>query len=159
VTTPLGAGAAAPDFTIDAAEGHAGAGERRLRDAAAEAGALVCFLPLADAPVCRDDVRQLARAAAELGAPRRPLLVVSIDRAAHGRRFLRENDAAALIHVADAKLELAAAFGVARRDGVAERATFLIGRDGRVVAGAVHPIGFPRPLALVREWLARAGLS
>ena len=48
---------------------------------------------------------------------------------------------------------------IARREGICERATFLLAPDRRVVAGAVHPIGFPRPLALLREWLARSGLS
>jgi peroxiredoxin len=146
---PLAAGALAPELPL------AGA----AADAARTVGAFVCFLPLAYAPVCGEDVRQLARAAAELGAPRRALLVVSVDAAEHGRRFLRDLEADALVHVSDRELALATAFGVARREGVCERATFLLGPDLRVVAGAVHPIGFPRPLALLREWLARAGLS
>jgi peroxiredoxin len=154
VSAPLAAGAAAPNLPCEAG-GRAG----RLDEWCREAGAIVAFFPLADAPVCREDVRQLAAAAAELGAPRRPLLLVSVDGAAHGQRFLREQGGTQLVHLSDRDLALATAFGVARRDGVAERATFLIGRDGRVVAGAVHPIGFPRPLALLREWLARAGLS
>lgn len=151
MSAPLSAGAAAPSFDCG--------GGVPLHECSREAGAFVLFLPLADAPVCKEDVAQLARAAAELGAPRRPLLVVSVDSAAHGARFLREVGAALLVHVSDPDLALATAFGVARREGVAERATFLIGRDGRVVAGAVHPIGFPRPLKLLREWLAQAGLD
>ena len=146
---PLAAGALAPELPLDDAAAQA----------ARAAGAFVCFLPLAYAPVCGEDVRQLARAAAEVGAPRRPLLVVSVDAAEHGRRFLRDQDAGALTHVSDPQLALAAAFGVARREGICERATFLLAPDRRVVAGAVHPIGFPRPLALLREWLARSGLS
>ena len=146
----LAAGAAAPSFDC---------GGGRLAERCKEAGAFVLFLPLAGAPVCREDVRQLALAAAELGAPRRPLLVVSVDSAAHGARFLAELAAAPLVHVADRDLAIAGAFGVARREGVAERASFLVGRDGRVVAGAIHPIGFPRPLALLREWLTKSELD
>ncbi|HET6162651.1 MAG TPA: redoxin domain-containing protein [Planctomycetota bacterium] len=147
--SPLAAGALAPELPLDDAAAQA----------ARAAGAFVCFLPLAYAPVCGEDVRQLARVAAEVGAPRRPLLVVSVDAAEHGRRFLRDQDAGALTHVSDPQLALAAAFGVARREGICERATFLLAPDRRVVAGAVHPIGFPRPLALLREGLARSGLS
>ena len=146
---PLAAGALAPELPLDDAAAQA----------ARAAGAFVCFLPLAYAPVCGEDVRQLARAAGELGAPRRPLLVVSVDAPDHGRRFLREAGAEALTHVSDRTLALATAFGVARREGVCERATFLLAPDRRVVAGAVHPIGFPRPLALLRDWLAGARLS
>jgi peroxiredoxin len=154
VKAPLAAGAAAPPF-----ECEIGGKAVRLEELCREAGAFVAFLPLAYAPVCREDVRRLAAAAAELGAPRRPIVVVSVDGADHGRRFLREFEATALVHHSDRDLALASAFGVARRDGVAERATFLIGRDGRVVAGAVHPVAFPRPLPLLHEWLARAGLT
>jgi peroxiredoxin len=151
MSPPLAAGEAAPSF-------RCGDG-RSLLERCREAGAFLLFLPLADAPVCRADVQQLALAAPELGAPLRPLLVVSVDGAAHGARFLREVAHAPLEHLCDRDLALAKAFGVARRDGVAERATFLLDRDGRVVAGAVHPIGFPRPLALLREWLAKSDLS
>lgn len=151
MSPPLAAGAAAPTFRF--ADG------RSLLERCRDAGAFLCFLPLAYAPVCGADVRQLALAAAELGAPRRPLFVVSVDGAEHGGRFLRELAAAPLEHVSDRDLALAQAFGVARREGVAERASFLLGRDGRVVAGAVHPIGFPRPLALLREWLTTSQLD
>jgi len=146
----LAAGAAAPSFDC---------GGSPLAERCRAAGAFVLFLPLAGAPVCREDVRQLALAATELGAPRRPLFVLSVDSAAHGARFLQELAAAPLLHVSDRDLAIAGAFGVARREGVAERASFLVGRDGRVVAGAVHPIGFVRPLKLLRDWLAQAALD
>jgi peroxiredoxin len=150
MSAPLAAGAAAPAFDC---------GGSPFAERCRAAGAFVLFLPLASAPVCREDVRQLALSAAELGAPSRPLFVLSVDSAAHGERFLKELAAAPLAHVSDRDLAIARAFGVARREGVAERASFLVGRDGRVVAGAVHPIGFVRPLTLLREWLARAALD
>jgi peroxiredoxin len=148
VSALLPAGAPAPGFAAPPALASA-----------AEAGAFVLFLPLAGAPVCRADVLALKDAATTLGAPRRPLLVVSVDAAAHARRFLDELGAAALRHHPDPELALAAAYGVARRDGICERASFLVGRDGRVAASAVHPIGFARPLATLHGWLAAAGLS
>lgn len=146
---PLAPGSAAPDFGWE--EGGASA---RLSQRCREEGALALFLPLAYAPVCAQDARALAAAAAEMGAPRRPLVVVSVDRGAHLRRFLDQCGGSLLAHRGDPGLEIAQAYGVRRGQGFAARASFLIGRDGRVAAAAVHPIGFPRPLDLLRGWVS-----
>ena len=74
-------------------------------------------------------------------------------RAEHGRRFLAELQANALLHVGDPALKLAAQFGVARTEGFAARASFLLDSKLRVTAAALHPIGFPRPLPLLLQWL------
>ena len=139
-------GALAPDFA-------------GLRERARDCGAFVFFLPLAGAPICCEDVRGLAGAATELGAPRRPLVVVSVDRGDHLRRFLDEMGGAALEHVGDPSLAIAASFGVRRPEGFAARASFLIAREGHIVASALHPIGFPRPVELLHAWLARQALD
>ena len=131
-----------------------------LSERARERGAFVLFLPLAYAPVCREDVRRIVAGASDLGggAAGRPLIVVSVDRAEHLRRFLDEHgDATARVlgHAGDPTLAIAQSYGVRRKEGFAERASFLVGRDGSIVASAVHPIGFPRPLDVLREWLTR----
>lgn len=144
----LPAGAPAPEFS------WAEHGEPvRLRERCAGRGAFVLFLPLAGAPVCREDVRGLANAAIELGAPQRPMVVLSVDGDSHLRRFLDELGADQLAHRGDPDLSLARAFGVACPGGFAARASFLVGRDGRVAAASVHPIAFPRPVAELRSWL------
>jgi peroxiredoxin len=142
---------AAPDFAW-----RAGGTELALSAACREQGALVLFLPLAWAPVCGVDVRSIAAAAAELGAPRRPLVFVSVDRGEHLRRFLDEAGAGACGHLGDPTLALAERYGARRPEGFAARASFLVGRDGRIAASALHPFAFPRPLTLLREWAARA---
>lgn len=148
---PPPAGAEAPDFEWD----ERGA-PVRLAARCRDSGALLLFLPLACSPVCREDARALAGAAAALGAPRRPLVVVSVDRDAHLRRFLDEHGGALLSPLGDPGLELAGRYGVRRPEGFCARASFLVGRDRRVTAWEVHPIGFPRPIALLQEWIARA---
>ena len=150
---PLERGSEAPDFAFHEG-GPAGAREARLRERAREQGAFVLFLPLAGAPVCTADVRALVAAAAKLGAPARPLVVVSVDRDAHLRRFLDELGGAQLGHHGDPTLEVAARFGVRRPEEFAARASFFVGRDGRVAGSAIHPIGFPRPIDALLEWAA-----
>jgi peroxiredoxin len=145
---PIPAGTPAPEFAWS--ENGAPA---RLQERCAGRGAFVLFLPLAGAPVCREDVRGLARAALELGAPQRPMVVVSVDVESHLRRFLDELGADRLAHRGDPDLSLARAFGVACPGGFAARASFLVGRDGRVAAASVDPIAFPRPVAALRSWL------
>jgi len=148
---PLAPGSPAPDLAWQESGAIV-----RLAARCREQGAFVLFLPLAGAPVCVDDVRALAAAAAELGAPRRPLVVASVDRADHLRRFLDESGAQALAHTGDPELAVAESFGVRRPEGFAARASFLVGRDGRIAASAVHPIAFPRPLTQLAEWIALA---
>jgi peroxiredoxin len=146
---PLAPGSLAPPL-----EWREGDATVALAQRCREHGALVLFLPLAGAPVCREDVATLAAAASELGAPRRPLVVVSVDGDAHLRRFLDETGAAALRHHGDPTLAVARSFGVAREEGFTLRASFAIDRDGRVAASRVHPIAFPRPVELLREWVS-----
>jgi peroxiredoxin len=144
--------ALAPDFTW-----QEGGESVRLAERCRERGAWVLFLPLAYAPVCKEDARGLAGAAARLGAPRRPLVIVSVDRGEHLRRFLDDSGGALLAHHGDATLELAGSYGTRRAEGFASRASFLVGRDGRIAASALHPIGFPRPLDLLQEWVTLVG--
>ena len=145
----LAVGSAAPPLSWE----H-GDARRDLATACRARGALVLFLPLAGAPVCRDDVRAIAAAALELCAPARPLILVSVDRPAHLRRFLDEVGAQSLIACGDPDLSAARDFGVEHVGGFALRASFLIDREARVAAAAHHPIGFVRPIALLREWCA-----
>ena len=123
-------------------------------------GSWLCFLPLAGAPVCRDDVRALAAAAPSLGAPARPLVVVSVDAQDHLRRFLDEQcayggfDGRLLVAKSDPQLELARTFGVAHPGGFARRASFLLDGDGRVLRSQIHSLGFVRPVSELLGWLA-----
>ena len=148
---PLAAGVVAPDFPFEE-----GGKSMRLAMRCRDEGAFVLFLPLAGAPVCAADVRAIAAVAEKLGAPKRPLVLASVDRDAHLRRFLDECGGASLIARGDPTLELAASYGVRRPEEFAARASFLIGRDGRVVGSAVHPIAFPRPLDVLLGWIASA---
>ncbi len=149
--TPLPPGARAPNVVIDV-DGT----PLDLATALPRGGAWLFFLPLAGAPVCREDARALAAATDELGAADRPLFVASVDHAAHLRRFLDELGGTRLRAISDPALELARAYGVAWSQGFAARASFLIGADGVIRASAIHPIAWPRPLADLKSWMARA---
>ncbi len=120
---------------------------------------LLCFLPLAGAPVCTGDARSLAAAAAELRAGVDAIVVASVDSTAHLRRFLDAAGGESLAAFGDPELALARAFGVAWPQRFAARASFLLEGDGRgglvVRSGAVHPIAFNRPLEALRAWCVR----
>ncbi len=147
---PLAVGALAPSLPWSAARPALTTPPRR---------ALLCFLPLAGAPVCTPDAKQLAAIASEWSGAGCPIVVASVDGLAHLRRFLDEVGGAALHAIGDPELELARAFGVAWPQRFAARASFLLEArsDGRFVvrAAAVHPIAFVRPLDALRAWRAR----
>ena len=143
---PLAAGASAPDFTWEENGETVRLSERKER-------CLLFFYPLAYSPVCREDLHQLHLAATELGGPEVKRLAISVDDAALGGQFLEELGVEALVAVPDPDLHIAAAYGVKRREGVAERATFLVGSGGTIEASAVHDLCFPRPLESIRQML------
>lgn len=120
---------------------------------------LLCFLPLAGAPVCTADVKSLAEAAALLRAWVDAIVVASVDSTAHLRRFLDEQGGSALAALGDPELALARAYGVAWPQRFAARASFLLGSDrhgGLIVrASAVHPIAFSRRVDVLTEWCSR----
>lgn len=154
--TPLAVGARAPALDLAALRPALAAPPRQL---------LLCFLPLAGAPVCTPDANGLASVAEEWRAAACPIVVASVDAADQLRRFLDEQGGAALHALADRDLALARAFGVAWPQRFAARATFLLGADGAadgvgggfvVRAAALHPIAFVRPLRELSAWRSRA---
>lgn len=144
---PLAVGAQAPALDLAALAPPLPLAPRRL---------LLCFLPLAGAPVCTADAKALAAAAPELLRFAEAIVVVSVDASAHLRRFLDEQGGARLHALSDRSLALARAYGVAWPQRFAARATFLV-EQGVVRAAALHPIAFPRPLDLIRSWGSARG--
>lgn len=120
---------------------------------------LLCFLPLAGAPVCTEDAKALSAAAPQLLAGVDAIVVASVDAAPHLRRFLDQQGGGALHACSDPELALAQRFGVAWPQRFAARASFLLDGCARgagvVRAAAVHPIAFSRPLDRLASWLAR----
>jgi alkyl hydroperoxide reductase subunit AhpC len=123
---------------------------------------LLCFLPLAGAPVCTTDVRALVAASEEFLRSVDAIVVASVDRGDHLRAFLDGQGGARLHACPDPTLELAAGFRVAWPQRFAARASFLVEADGGplsaggiVRAGAIHPIAFIRPLDRLRSWFPR----
>ena len=102
--TPLALGSAAPPLDFAALLPALQTAPRRL---------LLCFLPLAGAPVCTADVKSLAAAAPELLRGVDAIVVASVDGGDHLRRFLDEQGGSALHALSDATLALASAFGIA----------------------------------------------
>ncbi|MBL8841206.1 MAG: redoxin domain-containing protein [Planctomycetes bacterium] len=144
---PLEVGARAPQLDLARLQPALAAPPRYL---------LLCFLPLAGAPVCAHDAKGLATVAAEWRGAGVPIVVSSVDGGDHLRRFLDEQGGAALHALSDGDLALARAFGVAWPQRFAARASFLLAADGDrhhvVRAAALHPIAFARPLVLIRYW-------
>jgi len=144
---PLAVGAPAPALDLAALAPPPPVAPRRV---------LLCFLPLAGAPVCAADAKALAAAAPDLLRAVDAIVVASVDAPAHLRRFLDEQGGARLHALSDPALALARAYGVAWPQRFAARATFLV-EQGSVRAAALHPIAFPRPLDLIRSWASARG--
>jgi len=142
---PLAVGAQAPALDLAALAPPLPLAPRRL---------LLCFLPLAGAPVCTADAKALAAAVPELLRMVDAIVVASVDASSHLRRFLDEQGGARLHALSDPKLALARAYGVAWPQRFAARATFLV-EQGIVRGAALHPVAFPRPLDVIRAWGAR----
>ena len=159
VRVPLDPGAAAPDFALRGEEAAEPADDapRSLLELTRGRPVLLAFYPLPHSHVCRDDLKQLDRWLEELGDSRPRTLAISISGVDHASEFFRLHEIRHLEPVADVELHIARDYGVARSEGMSERASVLVGSGGTILRAAVHPFCFPRPCDRLAEWLESAG--
>jgi peroxiredoxin Q/BCP len=131
--THLSAGDRAPVFSAATADGSTLA----LQDFAGKKNVVLFFYVKDNTPGCTREARAFGDAMAEFEAKNTAVLGVSTNSAESHDRFATNNELEFPL-LADTDAEMAKAFGVLKSSGkMAERATFLIDRDG--VVRAVWP--------------------
>lgn len=123
----LEVGSEAPDFEAETSEGR----RVRLSDLLREEAVLLMFYPVDDTPGCTKQMclaRDEGARYREAGVARFGVNPGSLE--SH-RAFAGKYDLDFPL-IVDADGEIATAYGVRRPDGFTARATYLVGRDGRI---------------------------
>lgn len=152
MTAALGVGAAAPDFTLRDQNNQ----EIRLADVRRDRDVLLVFYPFAFTGVCRGELAAIQDDLGSFVTGTVQVLTVSVDSVfAHKVWALREGYEFPLLSDFWPHGAVASAYGVfdAGR-GVAERATFVVDRAGRIRFAEVNPPGVARDPARWRDALA-----
>lgn len=145
-------GATAPDFALPNQFGQ----PVRLAEATGRKPVVIVFFPLAFSGICQGELCELRDNIAMFEDASVELLAVSVD-SKHTLRAWSEAQGYGFPLLADfwPHGEVARSYGAFdEHHGIAARATFLVGTDGRVVDGFATPKGEARPLARYREALA-----
>jgi len=131
----LKVGDQAPDFTLPGTDGRT----HHLSDLRGRAVVLAWF-PKAATRGCTIECKSLTASAAAIGAYDVAYFMASVDTPADNLTFAKNNDANFPL-LSDPEKTVARAYGVLNQGGVANRWTFYIGPDGRIVQidHAVNP--------------------
>ena len=132
----LQVGDVAPDFELPAS------GNRtvKLSDFRGTKNVLLAFYPFAFSPVCSLQLPGLQQNLSEFQALNTEVLGISVD-SKHSSAAFAEHLHLDFPLVSDFNKEATAAYGVLRDGGFAERALFVIDRDGRIAYAHVNAIG------------------
>lgn len=126
--SPLPTGTAAPDFAAQTTEGE----EVTLSEYRGRQAVLLMFYPKDDTPGCTRQMctaRDEGAAYHEAGVVRFGLSTDDLESHLH----FRDKFALDFPLIVDEGGRIASAYGVLREDGFAQRATYLVDRDGRIV--------------------------
>jgi peroxiredoxin (alkyl hydroperoxide reductase subunit C) len=132
----LQVGDVAPDFELPAS------GNRtvKLSDFRGKKNVLLAFYPFAFSPVCSLQLPGLQQNLGEFEKLNTAVLGISVD-SKHSSAAFAEHLHLDFPLVSDYNKEATAAYGVLREGGFAERALFVIDRDGKIVYAHVNAIG------------------
>jgi peroxiredoxin len=143
----------APDFTLPSTAGDVALSER-LRERAV----LLVFYPGDDTPVCTRqlcDYRDHLSVFTELGVD---VLAINLQNLASHERFAKKHQLPFPL-LSDGERSMCRAYGAVGLFGVAKRALFLIGRDGRVAWRRTDLPFFRRTAEELREVIAAHSLG
>lgn len=135
-------GELAPDFTLPATTG----GTFTLSAFRGLQNVLLVFYPLAFTPVCSSELAGLEGNAALFERLGTRVVAVSVD-SVHAARAFAERLALTFPLLGDLNKEVCRRYGVLRGEGFAERATFLVDRQGIVRYRALSPLETERSIA------------
>jgi mycoredoxin-dependent peroxiredoxin len=132
----LQVGDVAPDFELPAS------GNRtvKLSDFRGKENVLLAFYPFAFSPVCSLQLPGLQQSLGEFERLNTAVLGISVD-SKHSSAAFAEHLHLDFPLVSDFNKEATAAYGVLRDGGFAERALFVIDKDGTIVYAHVNAIG------------------
>ena len=150
--TPLQPGETAPDFTLGAASGEA----VTLSELLAEKPVVLVFVPAAFTGTCTNEFCELRDNLAAFEDAAVHLVGISAD-SKFALKVWGEQEELNFPLLSDFWPHGAVArqYGVFLEEaGIATRATFVIGQDGRIAASFANPPGQARPLSAYREALA-----
>jgi peroxiredoxin len=129
-------GDVAPDFELPAS------GNRtvKLSDFRRKKNVLLAFYPFAFSPICSLQLPGLQQSLGEFEKLNTAVLGISVD-SRHSSAAFAEHLHLDFPLVSDFNKEATAAYGVLRDGGFAERALFVIDKDGTIVYARVNAIG------------------
>lgn len=136
-------GERAPEFTLPASTG----GTVALSTFRGRRNVLLVFYPLAFTPVCSAELTGLEGNAAIFDRLGTEVMAVSVDSVHAARAFSEKLGIASFPLLGDLNKEVCRSYGVLREEGFAERATFLIDREGIVRYRATSPLETERSIA------------
>lgn len=144
-------GDAAPDFSLPGSDGKT----YKLADFRGRKGVVLAWFPKANSAQCSTECKSLRESGAAISGAGAALFAVSVDDAATNKRFA-ESLGLDYPVLSDASKETAKAYGVLNpSNGLAQRWTFFIGKDGKIrhIDQAVQPSthGNPWP-SKPRSW-------
>ncbi len=135
--TALAVGAAAPDFSAQAWLGGK-AFDYKLADALAKGPVVLYFFPAAYTPGCNIEAHQFSQAIDKFAAAGASVIGVTAGNADQLAKFSADNERCAgkFPVAADPGAKIAAQYGVVleKKPEWSNRTSFVIGRDGRVIA-------------------------
>lgn len=132
----LQVGDVAPDFELPAS------GNRvvKLSDFRGKKNVLLAFYPFAFSPVCSLQLPGLQQSLREFEALNTEVLGISVD-SKHSSAAFAEHLKLDFPLLSDFNREVTTAYSVLREGGFAERALFVIGKDGQIAYAHVNAIG------------------
>ncbi len=151
----------APDFDLPATGAGAGRGETpgrvRLSDFRGKASVVLAFFPAAFTPTCSAQLPSYEEDLAEFERRGARLLAISTDYVASAEAWAKGLGGFSFPLLSDhwPHGHVAAQYGVLRGDGRAERALFVVDREGKLAYAHVSEIGKQPPLEPVLAALDR----
>jgi len=130
---PLEVGDIAPEFALAGSDGRT----YRLSDYRGRSAVVIAWFPKAFTPGCAAECRSIAAQQPALGAFAAQTFAISVDRPETNAKFAASIGPGVVI-LSDPMRTAARAYGVLGVAGFARRWTFIIGKDGRVLAVDKH---------------------
>ena len=133
----LAVGSKAPDFELE----NQTRGKVRLSDYRGRNNVVLAFHPLAFTPVCSAQMQAYEKAADRFAALDAVVFGISLD-AGPSKRAWAESLGISFDLLSDFHPHgrVATAYGVMRKDGIAERAIFVVDRAGKIAWAKLHDI-------------------